>query len=51
MWEGLSSRDKTITTLDQLLYVAGKPLPRKIDVKSITLNPLKKNGDISIYSD
>ena len=36
MWERLSSRDQTVTTLEQLLFVAGKPLPREID--AITQN-------------
>ena len=36
MWERLSSRDKTVTALEQLLFVAGKPLPREFNVKLMT---------------
>jgi len=42
LWERLSSRDETIAALERLPFVAGKPLPREIDDKLMTLiNRLK----------
>ena len=37
MWERLSSRDYTAATFEQHLFVTGKPVPREIDVKLMTL--------------
>ena len=39
MWERLSSRDQKITVLERRLFVAGKPLPREILAKLMTLGP------------
>jgi hypothetical protein len=38
VWERLSSRDLTIADLERLPFVAGKPLPREVDVKLMTLD-------------
>ena len=38
LWGRLSGRDKTITALKRLPFVAGKLLPLEIDVKFMTLS-------------
>jgi hypothetical protein len=37
LWERLSSREKTITVLKRLHFVAGKPLPRAVDFSLMAL--------------
>jgi len=37
LWERLSSRDYTITALERLVFMAGKALPRAVDVNLMTL--------------
>ena len=38
LWERLSSRDETMMNLARLPFVAGKPLPRAVDVRLMALD-------------